>query len=117
ALADFEAGPEDFVSFVCTSPFPRVLDYRGGHFVEATKDYPDLLRSDRQAAREEAGKADSKDCLKGLGLRVLADSLLLDDWTSVRGRLGLPAQIVAWLDKNEAKVRSAMASQVKTDHN
>src|SRR5207249_2117197 len=86
ALAYFDAGPEDFVSFACTSPFPRVLDYRGGHFVEATKDYPDLLRSDRQAAREETSNADNEDCLKGFGLRMLADSLLVGDWPGVRDR-------------------------------
>src|SRR5712692_9310808 len=41
---------------------------------------------------------------------MLADSLLLEDWTSVRGRLGLPAHIVTWLDEREAKVRTAMAN-------
>jgi hypothetical protein len=110
ALADFEAGPKDFVPFVYTSPFPRVLDYRGGYFVEATKDYPDLLRSDRQAACGSASKAENEASLKGLGLRMLADSLLLEDWPSVQSELGLPARLVTWLDEQEVKVRSAIAS-------
>ncbi|MEI8334831.1 MAG: hypothetical protein WCH74_13405 [Chloroflexota bacterium] len=103
--------------FVVTSPFPRLFAYRGGRYVDATRSYPALLRTDRKKALKDLAECavgspdgDTGDCQKAVGLRIVALDLLLKAPTSGISRLPLDLTTRRWLLSMRAEVRRALAT-------
>jgi hypothetical protein len=98
------------VPFSETSPFPRVFAYRDGRYVDATREYPALLRASRdEALKRVATCGGYAFCEKGVGLRIVAIDLLLGAEPSGIARLPVSRPIRQWLVGMRASVAEALA--------
>lgn len=106
------------LSSLWNSPFPLIFAYRGGRYVEATKDFPAYLKADRKKAvkallacpKSAEGDRDGlRDCKRAIGLHILAIDLMLGAPTSGISRLPTDLATRRWVLAQRAKVRKALA--------
>jgi hypothetical protein len=94
------------------SPFlPIVFDFRDGVYVNATRDFPDIVRAD-QTGVQDALKTCNQDefCEKSIALHIYADAILLNEEAQTFAALKPQAQpsTYAWLTQHRAEIMQMM---------
>ncbi len=101
------------LSYAASPTLVTVFAYKSGKYVDSTKDFPAVVqqyRSQLVALYQTCGTSPAvTECQKGVGLGVMAESLVLGDWTSFVSTLNPPAEVRAWLDANQSKVAAIVA--------
>lgn len=101
------------LSYAVSPSLVTVFAYKSGKYVDSTKDFPAVVqqyRSQLVALYRTCGSSPAIiDCQKGVGLGVMAESLVLGDWTSFVSTLDPPPEVRAWLDANQARVAAIIA--------
>lgn len=105
----------DDLAYAVSPTLVIVYAYEDGEHVEATKDFPDVVRQYRNqltALYQTCGSTDAAiDCQKGVGLGIMAESLLLGDWDDFAATLAIPGEVRAWLETNRADIEAILAAR------
>lgn len=107
------------LSYAASPPIVIAYANRNGTYVEATKEFPDVIRQHRSQLVTEytacaATPASAVDCQKGIGLGVMAESLVLGDWATFSATLNPPAEVKAWLDSHQAELQTLVTAPKPT---
>jgi hypothetical protein len=98
---------------VAASPFlPIVFAYRNGRYVNATRDYPQLVKDDQAEARQQlANCAGDEFCEKSFALHVYADGILLNQEAQTLTQLRTQVQrsVATWLNQHRAEILQILA--------
>jgi hypothetical protein len=90
------------LSYAATAPVPLVFAFRNGRYIEATADYPDLVREKLAGAVKDLRAVlddGFEDAIKGMAIGVYAHHVLLGDEDAALTELEqqVPAAVASWL--------------------
>jgi hypothetical protein len=103
------------ISYAASPTLVTVYAGRDGKYVEATKDFKPVIEQYRsqlvsQFRTCESQPADQRfQCQQGLGLGIMAESLVIGDWDTFVGTLNPPANVRDWLASHRAELVAELA--------
>lgn len=88
--------------YAATQAVPLVLTFRGGKYIEATDDFPDVVReklADAEKDLQQTIDDDLEDAIKGMAIGVYAHHVLLGDEDAALEELEerVPQTVASWL--------------------
>jgi hypothetical protein len=89
-----------------------VMAKRGEEWVVATAEFPNVVRGHRDETIKQAPVCEREgtpECWRGLGVGIMADSLVIGDWETVRHTLSLPEDTLFWLELQRDAIQAKLA--------
>ncbi len=103
------------ISYAASPTLVTVYANRNGQYVEATRDYGPVVEQYRsqllaQYKRCASQPSDQRySCQQGIGLGIMAESLVLGDWDTFIATLNPPKDVRDWLASKRAEVVALLA--------
>ena len=103
------------ISYAASPTLITVYASRDGQYVEATKDYGPVVEQYRSQLLAQYKTCDSQpanqrySCQQGIGLGIMAESLILGDWDTFIATLNPPKDVRDWLASKRAEVVALLA--------